>query len=143
MIFEGISKLNKKKLIGILSVFLVLVWVSTSFLGCHRPDPDSDQLCRNIQLELVDWHICGLWVINAPVAWVRVRNLNNVPVKEITFEYRTYAADGRPLDRGTFTLEGTAHPHVTKNFIELYLGLVDLYTERLSIKLLSAARAEE
>lgn len=99
---------------------------------------EEDQiLLSNTRLELMDWHICGLWVINSPVCWVKVTNYNQVPIHEITFEYNTYDAHGKHLDRGTFTIEGGVPPMQSKNFIELYIGLVDLYTERLSIKLLS------
>ncbi len=89
----------------------------------------------------MDWHIAGLWVINCPVVWVRVYNYNEVPIKEITFEYSTYTEDGRTLDKGTFTIEGSVGAHNTKNFVELYVGLVDLYSQRLNVKLLSVKRA--
>ncbi|MBX9685889.1 MAG: hypothetical protein K2X27_04250 [Candidatus Obscuribacterales bacterium] len=113
-----------------------------SLSACEIIDPEAEQLKSNTRLELVDWHISGLWVINSPVAWVRVTNMNNVPLHDITFEYRTFAADGHPLDRGTFTIEGKVPAGTTKNFVELYLGLVDLYTERLSLQLLSVKRSE-
>lgn len=106
--------------------------------GCGVPAGDP-QLTRNTALELVDWHITGLWVINCPVAWVRVTNYNAVPIKDVTFQYNTYNVDGRPLDQGTFTIEGEVPAGVTKNFIELYLGLVDLHSDKLSIKLLSVS----
>lgn len=104
----------------------------------HSGEPE---LTARTQIFLMDWHISGLWVINCPVAWIKVANYNTVPIKEITLQYNTYDAHGRPLDQGTFTIEGTVGPMQTKNFIELYLGLVDLYSERLSIKLLSVHRA--
>jgi len=90
--------------------------------------------------QLMDWHISGFWVINCPVAWIRVTNLNQVPIKEITVRYDTYDAAGNPLDHGTYTLDGTVVPGQTKNFIEQYLGLVSLYTERLSVTLVSVKR---
>lgn len=110
--------------------------------GCEAIDPEAEQIAANTRIQLVDWHISGLWVINSPVAWVRVSNFNDVPIHEINFEYDTFAADGKPLNKGDFTIEGTVPAHTTKNFIELYLGLVDLYTERLSIKLKHARRAD-
>ena len=108
-----------------------------SLTGCGGPHTASNQLTQFTRVDLMDWHVSGLWVINCPVAWVRVTNYNNVPIKEITLQYNTYTADGRPLDQGTFTIEGTVPPLQSKNFIELYLGLVDLYSERLTVKLLS------
>lgn len=122
---------------------LLLAILILALGSCDSFDAESEQLTQNTRLELVDWHISGLWVINSPVAWVRVSNYNTVPIHDITFEYTTANADGRPLDRGTFTIEGTVPAGSTKNFIELYLGLVDLYTERLSIRLLSVHRAHE
>lgn len=115
--------------------------VSLALAACDPVDPQREQLMSNTRLELVDWHISGLWVINSPVAWIRVTNYNSVPIHDITLEYRSFNSDGAPLDKGTFTIEGTVPAGETKNFIELYLGLVDLYTERLSCKLLSVKRA--
>lgn len=121
----------------ILLLMAICLTVCLVLSACDAGEPESEQLAKNVQLQLVDWHISGLWVINSPVAWVRVSNYNNVPVHDITFEYKAFAADGRPLDHDTFTIDGTVPPRSTRNFIELYLGLVDLYTERLSIQLLS------
>ena len=125
----------------VILAFVVAVFVSI-LNGCEGLDPEAEQLATNTRLELVDWHISGLWVINSPVAWVRVNNFNDLPIHDITFEYKTYAADGRHLNTGEFTIEGSVPPHSSKNFIELYLGLVDLYTERLSIQLKHVRRAE-
>lgn len=97
-------------------------------------------LTQRTYFELVDWHISGLWVINCPVAWVRVANYNEVPIKNITFQYDTYDYDGTHLDHGTYTVEDSVPPRTVKNFIELYLGLVNLHSERLSVKLLSVSR---
>lgn len=109
--------------------------------GCQPFDPQAELLTRNTQIELVDWHVSGLWVINCPVAWIRVNNYNSVPIHDITFEYETFDQNGKHLDKGTFTIEGTVPAGTTKNFIELYLGLVDLYSERLTVKLLSVKEA--
>ena len=113
-----------------------------SLSSCDAIDPEAEQLTKNVQIQLIDWHISGLWVINSPVAWVRINNYNDVPIHEITFEYKAAASDGKPLDHGTFTIEGSVPAHGTKNFVELYLGLVDLYTEKLSIQLLSVHRVK-
>ncbi|MBI4534100.1 MAG: hypothetical protein HY711_09140 [Candidatus Melainabacteria bacterium] len=96
-------------------------------------------MTQNTQLDLVDWHITGLWIINCPVAWVKVTNNSAVPIKDVTFQYNTYDESGQQLDEGTFTIEGDVPPGTNKNFIELYLGLVSLYSEKLSIKLLSVS----
>lgn len=122
---------------------LAALLISFALTACEHPDPESEQLCASTVLQLVDWHISGLWVINSPVAWIRVSNFNNVPIHDITFEYMTFAEDGHALDKGTFTIEGTVPARSTKNFIELYLGLVDLYTERLKVKLISVRRCSE
>ena len=109
--------------------------------ACDPVDPDRELLMSHTTLELVDWHVSGLWVINSPVAWIRVVNYNTVPIHDITLEYQTFTAEGKPLDKGTFTIEGTVPPGTTKNFVELYLGLVDLYSDRLTCKLISVKRA--
>jgi hypothetical protein len=98
-------------------------------------------LTDHTYIELVDWHISGLWVINCPVAWVRVANYNSVPIKDIKFQYDTYDVDGNPLDHDTYTIEGTVPPGGVRNFIELYLGLVNLHSEKLSIKIVSVSGA--
>ncbi len=138
MIPRKLTQLNTFRLLSLLSALCIALTLS----ACEGVDPQAAELTNNTKLELVDWHISGLWVINSPVAWVRVTNYNTVPVHDITFEYRASAADGRLLDHGTYTIEGVIPPGgTTKNFAELYLGLVDLYTERLSLKLLHVRRA--
>ena len=107
--------------------------------GCTGLQPGGHEATRFTRVDLMDWHIAGLWVINCPVAWVKVANYNDVPIKDITFQYNSYDINGRQLDQGTFTIEGTVPAHSTKHFSERYLGLVDLYSERLSIKLLSVS----
>ena len=95
----------------------------------------------NVYTELVDWHISGFAVINCPVAWVRVRNLNAIAIKNITLQYVTYDIDGHLLNEGTYVIEDTVAPTEVKNFIELYLGLVDLHSERLNIKVVSVSKS--
>jgi hypothetical protein len=106
--------------------------------GCATESGDV-ALTKKVIFELVDWHISGFWVINCPVAWVRIANYNNVPIKDITFEYDTFDVDGKPLDKGTYTLEGEVEPGAVKNFIEQYLGLVSLPSDKLSVKLISVS----
>jgi hypothetical protein len=108
--------------------------------SCAGVDLGDGGLTRNTYVELVDWHISGLWVINCPVAWVRVANYNRVPIKDVVINYRTYDFEGHALNTGTYTLEGEIAPGNVKNFIEQYLGLVDLQTEKLSVQI-SAAHA--
>ncbi len=73
------------------------------------------------------------------MVWVRVANYNNVPIKDIEFSYITYDYYGQKLNEGKYTIEGEVAPHAIKNFIELYTGLVDLHSEKLSIKLESVS----
>jgi hypothetical protein len=130
--FKRFAKFQVAKFITFISLCLLLN-------SCELSPNFDGGLTANTRCELIDWHITGLWVINCPVAWIRVTNYNNQAIKDITFQYNTYDANGRPLDEGTFTIEGTVPPGQVKNFIELYLGLVDLYSERLSIKLISVS----
>lgn len=121
-------------------IFSILLVASCVWLTACTAIPAGDpQLTQNTQLNLVDWHITGLWIVNCPVAWVKVTNYNAVPIKDVTFQYNTYAESGQPLDEGTFTIEGDVPPGTNKNFIELYLGIVSLYSEKLSVKLLSVS----
>ena len=110
--------------------------------GCTEGLGDTG-LTQKTYLELVDWHIAGLWVINCPVAWFRVANYNNVPIKEVTLQYDTYDWDGRHLDTGRHTIpDSSVPPGQVKNFIEQYLGLVDLHSERLTVKLISVEKGD-
>jgi nucleotide-binding universal stress UspA family protein len=130
---------RKRLLLGILLGLLMLF--ALRFAPTEEVDTSDAALAQRTSATLMDWHISGLWVINCPVAWVRVTNYNTVPIKDITIEYRTYTADGKPLDHGTYTIDGSVAPGATKNFIELYLGLVALESERLTVKLLSVKKA--
>jgi len=115
------------------------IFACVGLSGCSAEGGDS-ALTSHIAFELVDWHVSGFWVINCPVAWVRVANYNAVPVKNVTFQYDTYDVDGVHLDRGTYTVEETVDPGAVRNFIELYLGLVSLHSDKLSVKLVSVGR---
>jgi len=122
---------------GKFSMLLPVVLVAASLLGCGAPPADL-ALTKNTYLEMVDWHVTGFWVINAPVVWVRVANYNNVPIKEITFEYDTYDYANKHLTHDTYTIpDSSVAPGSMKNFIEQYLGLVDLNSQKLSVKLVS------
>lgn len=131
--------MNKAVIIAILTAAVVVCSAalsSCSYIAGYFPGADP-VLTANTELTLEDWHISGLMVINSPVAWVRVYNHNDVPIKDIHFQYDTYDMHGNHLDRGTYTLEETVEPHTQKSFVELYLGLVSVYSEHLSLKLLS------
>jgi hypothetical protein len=91
-------------------------------------------ILKNTQVQLVDWHISGFAIINSPVAWIRVTNLNKMPITDINIEYTTFDYEGHQLNVGTAMMEGEVQPGEAKNFIEQYLGLVDLQTEQLSIR---------
>ncbi len=118
-------------------IFSLAIFAIVSLCGCQTLAGGDPQLTSQTYFELVDWHISGLWVFNCPVAWVRVKNFNPVPIKEITLQYNTYDFDGTPLDEGTYTIEGSVPPNSVRNFIELYLGPVNLHSDKLSVKLLS------
>lgn len=139
---EGTDILKRTGYGELLRTALLGVVVSAVVFLCSGCETREEQernaaLTRSTSLVLMDWHISGLWVINSPVAWVRVFNNSDVPITEVTFEYSTFDNYGKPLDKGTFTIEGTIPPRCHKDFIELYLGLVDLYSEHLSVRLLS------
>jgi hypothetical protein len=115
----------------------VMALFSTLFISGCSPDASDAALTENTYLELVDWHITGFWVINEPVCWVRVKNLNTVPIKDIKIQYNSFDFDGTPAGEGTYTIEETVAPGEVKNFIEQYVGPVNLHSEKLSVKLVS------
>jgi hypothetical protein len=131
-----------KRVLGLALFFVFIVFMMA---GCGTHAPADPELTKNVRLELVDWHISGLMVINSPVVWVRVTNYNPVAIKDITFDYDTYDEEGQPLDHGSFTIQDsvyhTVYPGEVRDFIELYVGLVNVRTEALRIKLVSVARA--
>ena len=107
--------------------------------SCLSEQAGDPELTKNTHIELVDWHVSGFWVINCPVAWIRVVNYNHVPIKDVEFKYITYDAAGQKLNEGVYTIEGTVPAQGLKNFIEQYIGLVDLQTQSLSIELKSVS----
>lgn len=127
---------NNKNIAVAAALFLVVVFCCGALLSCAVESGDQE-LTKNVYAELVDWHVSGLWVINCPVAWLRIANYNSVPVRNLTVQYNTYDIDGVPLDQGTYTIEDKIAPKSVRNFIELYLGLVSLHSEKLSVKLVS------
>ncbi len=122
-------------------IALTLLVVVVLVTACGGGETSDTVLMRNTYSELVDWHISGLWVVNCPVAWVRIANYNNVPIKDIQITYKTYDYEGKQLNQGTTTLEGEVAPGNVKNFIEQYLGLVDLRSEKLSVQVVGVSPA--
>ena len=116
--------------------------VASLFSSCVTGDIEEPGLSSHTRLELIDWHISGLAIINSPVAWVRVWNDNTVPISDIVLKYTTYDYEGHQLNEGTYELEGKIQPGKMKNFIELYLGLVDINSEQLTVQIQSVRRAE-
>lgn len=141
---SGLVSLIRKLLLRTKTPYVTVVAlfsfaVSIALAGCSQEVADPN-LFKNTSLQLVDWHISGLWVINCPVAWLRVKNYNTRPIKDIVVQYKTYTIDGVPLNEGTCPLlEYTLQPGEMHNFIETYLGVVDLASEKLSVKLLSVS----
>ncbi len=111
-----------------------LLTLSVTVTGCTA-EPGDSALTANTRVELVDWHISGLWVINCPVCWIRVANYNTVPIKDVTVTYDTYDFDSKPLDHGTYTLDGEVGPGQVKNFIEQYVGIVGVESDKISVHL--------
>ncbi len=111
-----------------------LLTFSVTVTACS-PEPGDDTLTQNTRVELVDWHVSGLWVINSPVCWIRVANYNNVPIKDVTIKYQTFDFDGKPLDQGTYTLDGEVGPGQVKNFIEQYVGIVQVESDKIKVEL--------
>ncbi|MBX9692828.1 MAG: hypothetical protein K2Z81_10620 [Cyanobacteria bacterium] len=124
---------------GILSclTLVILICSTLACTSCTERKLGSVELAKNVYIELIDWHISGLWIFNCPVVWVRVANYNNVPVKEVCIRFRTFGFDGKVLSEGTYTMEGTVGPASVKNFMEQTVGVVDLESDMLSVELVS------
>lgn len=144
--YSGFTKATRKfskRLPFVLSSFLALACMlcSATLLSSCGPDMGTDaELSKNVYMELVDWHVSGLWVINCPVAWIRVFNRNHVPIKNPKISYQTFDWEGKPLSSGTYVLEGEIPAGMVKNFIEQYLGLVDLHSDKLSVSYIGVER---
>lgn len=126
-----------KRLSLVLSSFLALTCLVVGSLllaSCGAEAGTDPNLSKNIYFELVDWHVSGLWVINCPVAWMRIYNYNHVAVKNPKVAYWTYDFEGKVINSGTYTMEGDIGPGEVRNFIEQYLGLVDLHSDKLAVR---------
>jgi hypothetical protein len=128
----------RKRLPFVLSAFLALccLCASSALLSSCGAEMGVDAaLSKNVYMELVDWHVSGLWVINCPVAWLRIKNFNNVPIKNPKVRYATYDFEGKKLSEGVYTIEGAVDAGQVGNFIEQYLGIVDLHSDKLMVQL--------
>jgi hypothetical protein len=128
---------SMRLILPLLALVLILPFTICSCTPELLLDPEAT---KNVRLELVDWHVSGLWVINSPVCWFRVLNYNNKPVTDVTISYETFDFEGKILDRGTFTLLDSGEPAVIpanglKNCAEQYIGIVSLESDKLSCKL--------
>ena len=104
----------------------------------QRSQASSQQPPRTpVDCSLIDWHVSGFWIINSPVAWIRVTNNTDRLLKHVTVKYETFGEDGKVLDDGTYTMEGAVAPHATKNFIEQYMGLISLESQTLRVTFVS------
>jgi hypothetical protein len=92
-------------------------------------------LKRNTYAELVDWHTSGPLLFRCPVVWLRVRNYNSVPIKELVFHYTLFDQDDKPVDQGNHTITEEIAPGEVKNFFEEYLWFTDFNSNKLGINL--------
>ena len=142
----GHSGDRKATVVLFLLVALIAFFTLRMLHSCIGHGPGDRELAKNVHLELVDWHIVGLWVMNCPCCWIRVANYNDVPVKNVCIRYKTFGYNGEQLSEGTYTLSGATPADATvkagsvKNFIEQYIGLVDLESDMLQVELVSVDR---
>ncbi len=131
------SKGQTYRFTGMAAVVLVAIglFVSSFTSGCTALSVGNRDLAKNVYVELVDWHISGLWIFNTPICWIRVCNYNSVPIKDVRIKYKTFGYNGQVLSEGTYTMEGEVGPRSVKNFAEQTVGVVDLESDMLSIEL--------
>lgn len=132
-LFQGFWR--KSRLISVSVMAATLLFCATFTTSCSTPTVGNAELARNVYVELVDWHVSGLWIFNTPICWIRVVNYNDVPVKDVRVRFKTFGYNGELLSNGTYTMEGTIGPRSVKNFVEQTVGLVDLESDMLSIEL--------
>lgn len=144
----GTKSISRRTTIAALMLLFALFISIKELVGCVGHGPGDAELTKNVHLELVDWHIVGLWVMNCPCGWIRVANYNKVPVKNVRIRYKTFGYNGEQLNESTYILsgatpaDGTVKAGGVKNFIEQYIGLVDLESDMLSVELISVDRAD-
>jgi hypothetical protein len=129
---KGFIPARKLFSIGLVAALATCVAVTSS---CTTHTVGSKELARNVYVELVDWHVSGLWIFNTPICWIRVVNYNNVPVKDVRVRFKTFGYNGEQLSNGTYTMEGSVGPRSVKNFVEQTVGLCDIESDMLSIEL--------
>jgi hypothetical protein len=133
---KAASKVSKRLSLALSSILALACMLGGGMLlsSCGNEMGVDAQLSKNVYMELVDWHVSGLWVINCPVAWIRVYNYNTVAIKNPKVHYWTYDYAGKQLNHGTYVMEGDVGPGAVRNFIEQYLGLVDLHSDKLQVQ---------
>ena len=129
---KGFIFTRKHLTLCLIAAMVTCAAVSTS---CSTHTVGSKELARNVYVELVDWHVSGLWIFNTPICWIRVANYNNVPVKDVRVRFKTFGYNGEELSKGTYTMEGTVGPRSVKNFVEQTVGICDIESDMLSIEL--------
>lgn len=116
------------------TTLIVLSLIST----VKRVDNDVNlSLTRNTYAELVDWHTSGPFMFRCPVAWIRVRNYNSVPIKELVFHYTLYDQDGNQVDHGKHTITEEIAAGRWKNFFEQYFWFTSPASCKLQLKLVN------
>jgi hypothetical protein len=122
---------------------LLIVASGLTFFGCSSNEEPPDQLLSsNVRCELVDWHPAGAFgLIRCPIAWIRITNYNNVPIKHVKIQFATYDIGGELLNKDVYEIEGEVAPGSVQNFTEQYLGLVNTHSEKLGVTLASVDRA--
>ncbi len=127
-----------------LALLRPLILLAFLFLsGCSQESDSDPDLTKHVRVQLVDWHVAGLWVINAPVAWIRVTNYNYEPIENILIKYETFDSEGNRLNTADYLIEEEVKPNQSKNFIEQYMGLIDLYSQKLKVSLVSVSRVKK
>src|ERR1700729_1605398 len=76
-------------------VIALMFMLPITISGCSPELLLDPELSKNVRIELVDWHVSGLWVINSPVCWFRVYNYNAKPITDITINYETFDFEGK------------------------------------------------
>lgn len=97
----------------------------------------NDNLTRNTYAELVDWHTSGPFMLRCPVAWIRVRNCNAVPIKDMVFHYTLYDQDGKIVDHGKHIISDEIAPGRWKNFFEQYFWFTNPASAKMRLQLIN------
>lgn len=104
----------------------------------HKPSSSlSDYLRKNTFVRIVDWNSDWFLFLCWPSIWLKVRNYNSLPIKNVTIRYRTYNDEGKLLNEGTHVLAGEIKPGESKNFFSQSPGLIDFASSKLSVDLVN------